>query len=99
MRERIAPWLQSGEAVTVIGDFNARLGSRLHRIIEEAGITFAPTWSSTYHLDHGWHLFPAIDHVSFTNDFTIDQPPVVLQQQFKGMWPTDHHPVVVDLTF
>lgn len=95
--ERIQPWLQSGESVLVIGDFNAWLGSRLHGIIEEAGLTFAPVWSSTYHVDRGWHIFPAIDHVSFSRGFAIDQPPVVFQQQFQGAWPTDHHPVMVDL--
>lgn len=99
VRDRIEPRLQSDEAVLVIGDFNAWLGSRLHKIIEGAGLTFAPVWSSTYHFDRGWHLFPAIDHVSFSDDFTIDQSPVVLQKQFQDVWPTDHYPVIVDLQY
>lgn len=97
VQERITPWLDNDRSVLVVGDFNAWLGSRLHAIVEEVGLTFAPVWSSTYHFDRGWHLFPAIDHVSYSDDFTVDQAPVVLQRQFQNQWPTDHYPVVVDL--
>lgn len=99
VRERIAPWLEAGEAVLVIGDYNAWRGSRLHQTIEAVGLSFAPVTASTYHFNTGLHVFPAIDHVAYSNAFSLASKPTVLQQKFRHEWPTDHHPVVVDIQF
>jgi endonuclease/exonuclease/phosphatase family metal-dependent hydrolase len=96
---RVAPWLADGEAVFVIGDYNAWLGSRLHGILETDGFTFAPLTASTYHFNHGLHLFPAIDHVAFAGADIKVESAVVLQQKFLNQWPTDHHPILVDISF
>jgi len=93
---RVRPWIQNNETVLVMGDFNARLGSSLHKIIEEEGLVFSPIRSATYHFNKGLNLFGAIDHVAFSKELEIVSEPVVLQEKFAGEWPTDHYPVVVD---
>jgi len=95
--KRIAPWQEAGEDVLVVGDFNARLGSKTHEMIERTGLQFAPVVASTYHFNRGLHLFGAIDHVAYPSTFKISGKPVVVQKKFNNEWPTDHYPVVVDL--
>jgi len=96
---RVTPWLDAGEAVLVIGDFNAWRESRLHEIIKDTGLYFVPLTVSTYHFNHGLHLMPAIDHVAYSMHFDPAVAPVVLQKKFLGKWPTDHHPIIVDFLF
>lgn len=94
--ERITPWLNDDESVIVAGDFNARLGSHLHSILEEKGLVFAPFTGSSYHFDYGFNLFGAIDHIAFSEQFVLANQPIIIQKKFSGEWPTDHYPVVVD---
>ncbi|MFQ1699936.1 endonuclease/exonuclease/phosphatase family protein [Loktanella agnita] len=94
--ERIAPWIAAGETVFLIGDLNARLGSRTHRILEAAGLRFSPVDGATYHLNRGLNLFGAIDHIGATGGATGVGAPVVIRDRFAGEWPTDHYPVLAD---
>lgn len=94
--ERITPWVDGGETVLVIGDFNARHGARTLQIVEETGVTFTPVRGATYHLNRGINLFGAIDHIGYTGTARPLADPVVLRETFDGEWPTDHYPVVVD---
>lgn len=96
--ERIAPWIEAGEPVIVLGDFNARGGAETLRTIEEAGITFAPISGATYHFNRGLNLFGAIDHIGTSTGITGPEELTVLREQFDGEWPTDHYPVVGDFT-
>ena len=96
---RIGPWVEAGMPVLVVGDMNARLGSRTLGILEAAGVTFAPVEGATYHFNRGLNLFAAIDHVGWSGAVTLVGRPVVLRERFFGEWPTDHYPVVVDLRF
>ncbi len=93
---RISPWIAAGEDVFLVGDINARLGARTHRILEGAGLSFAPVAGATYHLNRGLNLFGAIDHIATTDGITLVGEPVVLRQKFDGEWPTDHYPVIAD---
>lgn len=93
---RITPWLQAGETVYVVGDLNARLGSKTLDIISQTGVTFTPVTGATYHLNRGINLFGAIDHIGYAGDTAPLSAPVVLRQRFAGEWPTDHYPVIVD---
>lgn len=93
---RITPWLQAGETVYVVGDLNARLGSKTLEIISQTGVTFTPVTGATYHLNRGINLFGAIDHIGYAGDTAPLGAPVVLRQRFAGEWPTDHYPVIVD---
>jgi endonuclease/exonuclease/phosphatase family metal-dependent hydrolase len=96
--QRISPWIASGETVFVIGDFNARHGARTLKIVEEAGVLFPKVEGSTYHLNRGLNLFGAIDHIGIAGNADPVGKPVVLRHKFDGEWPTDHYPVVLDLT-
>ncbi|WP_411890020.1 endonuclease/exonuclease/phosphatase family protein [Yoonia sp. SDW83-1] len=97
VRDRIAPWINGGETVFVVGDLNARMGAPTMRNIEDAGVSFMPVQGTTYHFNQGLHLFGAIDHIGATADVRPVTDPVVLRQKFDGEWPTDHYPVVVDV--
>ena len=94
---RVTPWIEAGETVFVVGDLNARLGDRTVEIIGNAGLTFAPVRGATYHFNRGLNLFRAIDHIAFTDDVRLLQPPVVLRRKFDDEWPTDHYPVATDV--
>ena len=95
--ERIAPWIETGENVLVVGDMNVRRGSEALGIIEGAGIEFAPVSGATYHFNRGLNLFGAIDHIGWAGRVSMAGEPVVVRRKFSGEWPTDHYPVVLDL--
>lgn len=95
--ERIKPWIDAGETVFVIGDFNARHGAKTLRIVEDNGVSFPKVRGSTYHLNRGLNLFGAIDHIGIAGNAEALGDPVVLRQKFDGEWPTDHYPVVLDV--
>ncbi len=96
--ERITPWIEAGETVLVTGDLNGRLGDRVLKIIEAAGVNFAPVEGATYHFNRGLNLFAAIDHIGWAGAVERTGDPVVIRRRFSGEWPTDHYPVVLDLT-
>ncbi len=96
--ERVRPWVAQNHAVFVTGDFNARTGSELHRMLEAEGFAFAPVRGSTYHFNRGLNLFGAIDHIAHTANAILVQPPAVVREKFGDVWPTDHYPVVADFT-
>ncbi|MEO1537502.1 MAG: endonuclease/exonuclease/phosphatase family protein [Pseudomonadota bacterium] len=93
--KRIAPWIDAGETVFVVGDFNALRGSRLHGMLEDEGLTFVPVRGATYHFDRGLNLFGAIDHIGYIGAGTVGDP-TVWREKPDGVWPTDHYPVVAD---
>lgn len=95
--DRITQWIDAGETLVVMGDFNARHGARTLRIVEETGIRFPKVDGATYHLNRGINLFGAIDHIGLTPNITQVRDPVVLRQKFDGEWPTDHYPVILDV--
>ncbi|MEJ6396997.1 endonuclease [Yoonia sp. 208BN28-4] len=94
--ERIAPWVDAGENVMVIGDLNARAGGVPQQIIGAKGLKFVDVQGSTYHLNYGLNLFGAIDHIGVTDGIMQVGETQVLRQKFLGEWPTDHYPVVAD---
>ena len=96
--ERITLWIENEERLIIMGDFNARQGSRTLEIIEQTGVTFPPVHGSTYHLNRGLNLFGAIDHIGLSGDIAALGTPIVVRQKFDGEWPTDHYPVVLDVT-
>lgn len=96
VRDRIKPWIDAGDTVFLVGDINALYGARTMRILEASGVTFDRVPGATYHLNRGIHVLGAIDHLSRTQDVRLTQGPVVLQQRFDGVWPSDHHPVFAD---
>lgn len=94
--DRVTLWAASGETLFVVGDLNARLGDKTVRILQDAGVTFAPVKGSTYHLNRGLNLFGAIDHIGSIGQATLLGDPVVIRRRFDGEWPTDHYPVFAE---
>ena len=94
VNQRIQAWLD--EPLFVVGDFNALHG--LRELTTLADITFPSLRATTYHLNRGWHLLPAIDHLGHRNATLIDGP-VVYQREFEGRYGSDHYPVVSDYRF
>ena len=94
--DRVSPWIEAGETVFVIGDLNARFGDEVVKLLEGAGLTFAPVEGATYHFNRGINLFAAIDHIAVAGDAMLSGPPVVVRKKYDGEWPTDHYPVVAD---
>lgn len=93
----VAPWIDAGEAVLLLGDLNALHGSRLHRTLEATGVRFPRVPGATYHLDRGLHLFGAIDHVGLSDGIEELGDPMVVRDRNGGVWASDHYPVVMDL--
>lgn len=96
--DRMERHLQAGLPVILVGDTNAMAGARAHDILAQSGLEFAPVEGATYHFDLGLNLFGAIDHVGVTPPLEFAGVPVVLRRKFAGDWPSDHYPVLVDVT-
>ncbi len=96
--DRVRPWLTDGESIVLAGDLNAIAGMLPHDVLERAGLRFAGVAGTTYHLNRGLNLLPAIDHIAYANAGRAG-PPMVLRRRFAGEWPSDHYPVAVDLRF
>lgn len=94
--QRIAPWMEASETLFVVGDFNARIGDHVVKILADEGLDFAPVKGATVHFNRGINLFGAIDHIATYGETELVGDPVVLRQKFNGEWPTDHYPVIAD---
>ena len=88
-----------GEAVIVAGDLNVRRASRPVAILREAGLAVPFVKGATYHFGIGLNVLGAIDHVAHGPRLTALGPPRVLRKRFDGRWPSDHHPVTLDLAW
>lgn len=97
VRDRVRPWVAAGERVLVMGDLNALHGSRTMDILAEAGVAFPRVPGATMHFDRGLRLFGAIDHIGHAGPVRVVGGPYVEQRAFGGVWPSDHHPVVLDI--
>lgn len=96
--DRIAAWRDEGRVILLAGDLNARLGSTVHEALEAADIAFVHVRGATYHFDRGLNLFGAIDHIGMSPEIVEVGPTVVYRKKPGGVWPTDHYPVVADVT-
>lgn len=94
--ERISPWIETGEPVIVLGDFNAASWFKTIKILREAGLNLAEPKGSTFHFNRGLNLFPAIDHVLFSG-FEQREETLRLNKKYGGVWPSDHYPIRVKL--
>lgn len=94
---RTAPLVAAGQAIVLAGDINAWHGTRTMRILEDAGLDFAPVRGSTYHFDRGLNLLGPIDHIATGPGIRRAGAPAVLRDRYGDTWPSDHYPVAVDL--
>lgn len=95
---RLRPVLDAGETAILVGDLNAIWLMGPVRQLRAAGLTFADIRGATYHFDRGLSLFGAIDHIAYSGADAV-QGPYVLRRRFDGVWPSDHYPVAIDLTY
>lgn len=98
VRDRVAEWTSAGEHVALVGDLNAMAGSETVDILKEAGLSLSPVTGSTYHLNRGLNLFGAIDHVMLDCGTAMQGRPVAIRQRFDGEWPSDHYPILAQIT-
>ena len=84
------------EPVILTGDFNALRWFPTMRTLTAAGLSLAPGGGPTFHFYRGINLIPAIDHLLFTPPFEHRRTEV-LRNSYRGSWPSDHYPLVVDL--
>lgn len=96
VRDRLAPWIDAGMPVFVLGDLNDLQGSRTMDLIAETGLRFLPVRGATWHMNRGLNLLPAIDHIGHAGPMLPHAATLVLRQRFDGRWPSDHYPVVAD---
>ncbi len=95
--ERFRPRIAAGERVVLVGDLNALYGSETMGLLEGAGLAFARVPGATFHFNRGINLYGAIDHLGVGPGVAVTGGPAVLRQQFGGVWPSDHYPVVADI--
>ncbi|MEX0624338.1 endonuclease/exonuclease/phosphatase family protein [Saccharospirillum sp.] len=97
--DRIAPWLEAGVPTVVLGDFNAPSFWSPMGFLKKQGLDLVRPAGSTFHFNRGWNLIPAIDHILVTPALT----PVGRLQRFddayQGIYPSDHYPVLVELSW
>lgn len=107
--ERLGEIRRPGDEVILLGDFNAFRNSRVVRIASRGdaataegapnGRALVPVspHRATYHFYRGFNLFPAIDHVLVSGGLASTGARVVRRRP-AGVWPSDHYPVVVELS-
>lgn len=93
---RLAPLVDTGERVFLLGDLNALHGWKPMQILETSGLRFMDPKGATWHVNRGWNLFGAIDHLGFSSGISDARDPVVIRKRYYGTWPSDHYPVVGD---
>ncbi len=95
--ERAGALIARGETVIVAGDLNAIRLSEVGTSLREAGLAFGSVQSPTFHFGVGLGVFPAIDHILHSPDLEVLGQPLLLNERRNGTWPSDHHPIAVDL--
>lgn len=85
-----------GDAVFVVGDFNARRNSRSLRIFYDGGFRRTRQQGATFHFNSGLHLFGAIDHILHDTRAVPIGRTSTGTGQIGGVWPSDHYPVWTD---
>jgi len=86
-----------GDRVVVLGDLNTLRPSRPVAVLESGGLTHVPIQGATYHFNHGLHLFDSIDHFFLGPGLVADGSAQILRARSGALWPSDHHPIWVDL--
>ena len=97
--ERARARIDAGEAVIVLGDFNAHAGSPVLRTIRQAGLAGGEGLAPTFHMGIGLPIRLAIDHVLSGPGLEPDGPVIVHRAAPGGRYPSDHYPVSQDYRF
>lgn len=85
-----------GGPVLVAGDFNALASFRAVRTFRSGGFSVVPIKGASYHFGRGLNLYPAIDHVLYSPEWSVVSTGVYREAP-GGIWPSDHYPVIATL--
>lgn len=94
----MASAVSQGVPVLVMGDMNALAGWRTVDVLRDGGLSLVEPRSSSFHFNRGLHLFGAIDRIASTPNMTVSAGPWAVRGKRGGDWPSDHYPVVADLS-
>ena len=87
-----------GAAVLIMGDTNALPGFPSVAVLRESGFAIADPKGASFHFNCGLHLYKAIDRMACGGGAEVIGGPWVLRGKRLGEWPSDHYPVVADLS-
>ena len=96
--EQLVGWLGDGPTI-VVGDLNAKPDSEPLQLLADAGLRSAlPADAPGSNHDFGKREKPSrIDHILVSHHWAVHGAEVVTQKPF-GRYPSDHWPIVADLT-
>lgn len=103
----IEEWVRTRKGpVILMGDFNDAPGSSTHRLLTSPRTGLLDTWmdlapgerveTQTHHDFRGHPLGPRMDWVLATRDFCVTGGKIITDD-FRGRYPSDHFPYMVDL--
>ena len=89
--------MERGDRVVVLGDMNVLALAPPITVLRAGGLTLVPSEGASFHFNNGLHAFGAIDHILHGPSLMARDEAQIVRGQFKGIWPSDHYPVWVDL--
>lgn len=96
--DRIEKIVLENLPIIVLGDFNAPKGFKEIRLLETIGLSVVPSGGATNRI-LGMHILPAIDHILISKEFRPQSDIKVWRNRYDGVYPADHYPISVKLTF
>jgi endonuclease/exonuclease/phosphatase family metal-dependent hydrolase len=93
-----APLLDAGVPVLVLGDMNTLRGWRPVQLLRNAGLRIAQPPGASFHFNRGLNVLGAIDRFVHAPAITVVNGPWALQGRRAGDWPSDHYPVVAEVS-
>ncbi len=96
---RAAARIAAGDAVIVLGDFNAHAGSPTLKIVKGSGLSGGDGLAPTFHMSIGLPFRLAIDHILTGPGLERIGGMTVHRASQGGIYPSDHYPVSADYRF
>ena len=96
--ERLPEIIEGADRQIVGGDFNAHNTSPTLDLVRSIGLSESGIRGSTYHFYRGIHITPGIDHILVAQGLETIATRRYLGR-VDGIRPSDHYPVVVELSY
>jgi endonuclease/exonuclease/phosphatase family metal-dependent hydrolase len=97
IRDRIQARSVPSAPVILGGDFNAFSWDGNMSVVSETGLVRQKLEGASFHFGWGGHLYPAIDHIFLDEEAFELIRGAVIQEKWEGHYPSDHHPVYIEL--
>lgn len=100
-------FVRLAQPTILVGDFNDRPGSAVHKLLVQDGSPFQDTWQllqrseegvTTQHTFSGELFGARIDWVLITPPFQVKEAIIVMHDR-EGRYPSDHFPYLVELEY